>query len=156
MHGRRLSERQATGASAVPSTKPRADRAQVPCIWRSLIDVYCVCSKRPQITSRPDPKSGARSGKGNRFFDQINICSSWCECRRPIRKVRGKPPTRLAVYHTSAEVCGEQLHGCAVPIHLMLDSAPCVLPVGHMPLCVPFFGHIPSSQIVGMRLLQSS
>ena len=116
-------------------------------IWRSLIDVYCVCSKRPQITSRPDPRSGARSGKGNRFFDQNNICSSWCECPRPIRKVRGKPPIGLAVYHTSAEVCGEQLHGCAVPIHLMLDSAPCVLLVGLMPLCVPFFGHIPSSQL---------
>ena len=58
-------------------------------IWRSLIHVYHVCNHGPQMTRRPGPKSGARTGKSNKSLDQNNICSLSCEGSGPIRKVRG-------------------------------------------------------------------
>ena len=93
------------------------------------------------MTCRPGPKSGTRRGKSNRFRDQNNTRSSRCAGSRPIRKVRGKPPTGYAVNNTSAEALHSYIRR-GVSIQLTLDSTLCVPLLGHMPPGVPFSSHM--------------
>ena len=96
-----------------------------------------------QMTSRPSLKSGASSGRSNRSLDKNKICGVKV---LGLSAGPGKPHTGFAMYNTSAEVYGEELHRCALPVPLLLDSTPCMRLTGPMPLCAPFFGHMPSFQ----------
>ena len=95
-----------------------------------------------QMTSRPSLKSWASIGRSNRSLDKKKICGVKV---LGLSAGPGKPRTGFAMYNTSAEVCGEEPHRCALPIQLLLDSTPGVRLTGPMPLCAPFFG-LPSFQ----------
>ena len=111
-------------------------------VLRSQI-VHCVCNQGPQLMSRPGPKSGTRSSKCSRFFDQNNSCSLWCEGGRPSRKVHGKRPTRYAVNISRAEALRwKQLQRCAVPIQLCWTVHPVCLSWSTRFSCAPHSGHM--------------
>ena len=62
---------------------PASDEQRGPCrrssdamvMWRSQIDMRCVCNQKPHMMSQPGPKPGTRSSNSNRTFDQNNTCS---------------------------------------------------------------------------------
>ena len=92
--------------------------------------------------SSPGPKSGTRSNKSNKFFDQNNTCSAWCEGYGPIRRVDGKPPTRYALNNTETEALRRDSYEGARSHPAQLQSAPFAPHLGHAFPCALLSGHM--------------